>query len=249
VLNNIAVATYAKVGGIPWRVKEPTLANNCILGLSFHIVRDKDVSHPNHTLVGTAEILDEFGRHLTLRVSAQAVPKDTVKRFERRFKSLYVPQQLIETLIKNALNSTQWPGRTPPSRLVLHKTTAFHPEEIAGIQAAFEQLEIDTEYALVHIKEDTVQRVYRQDDKSSVRGMLLTLRDDIPEVVLWPVGKVPTRFWDKGEYQYSEKSGSKIGTADPVAIYLDPKSRCTDFGAVDAAKQVLAVCRRSLASF
>jgi hypothetical protein len=245
VLNNIAVATYTKAGGVPWRVKHPTISNSCILGLSFHIVREKDASKAHRTIVGVAEILDEFGRHLTMRVSRANVPRDTLKQFQREFKSLYVPRELMETLVKNALSSTQWPGRTSPTRLVVHKTTAFHEEEKTGLQAALEQLEMDVGYALVHIKEETVQRVYRETDKRAVRGMLLTLRDDIPEVVLWTVGRVPTRYWDRKEsgYVYREKSGSRIGTSDPIAVYLDPASRCADFGVVDAAKQVLAATK------
>jgi argonaute-like protein implicated in RNA metabolism and viral defense len=243
VLHNIAVGTYAKAGGVPWRVKHPTISNSCILGLSFHVVGKKDVSQPHRTIVGVAEILDEFGRHLTMKVSQASVSQDVIRQFRREFRSLYVPHDLMETLVKEALSSTQWPDRTPPTRLVVHKTTAFHDEETTGLQSALEELEMNVEYALVHIREETVQRVYRESDKDTVRGMLLTFRDDVPEAVLWTVGKVPSRYRERGEYQYYEKSGSKIGTSDPVAVHLDPASQCSDFSVADAAKQVLALTK------
>lgn len=245
VLHNLAVATYAKAGGIPWMIRYPTLNNSCILGLSFHKVRAENSSQKDRTIVGVAELLDEFGRHLTMKVSQEDVSQDIIKEFQRKFKSLYVPKDLMENLIKDALQSTQWPGRTVPSRLVLHKTTPFHEQEISGLQAALEALEVKMDYALVHVKEETVQRVYREGDKNSVRGLVLTLRDDIPEAVLWTVGKVPSRYWDKDahDYQYDEKSGTRIGTSDPIAIYLDPASHSSEFKAVDAAKQVFALTK------
>lgn len=245
VLHNIAVATYAKAGGMPWRVKHPTITNSCTLGLSFHILKKIDPSQTNRTIVGIAELLDEYGRHLTIKTSHANVTQEIVSKFRREFRSLYVPRDLMEALVKDALDVTQWPGRTVPVRLVVHKTTPFHEEEIAGLQAALEKLELNIEYALVHIREDTVQRVYREKDKEAVRGMLLTLRDDIPEVILWPVGKVPSKYWDKNkrEYEFFEKSGTKIGTSDPISIYLNPASRCSSFTVVDAAKQVHALSK------
>jgi hypothetical protein len=231
VLHNLAVAIYAKAGGIPWRIRYPTLNNSCVLGLSFHKVKVEDPSQPDRTIVGVAELLDEFGRHLTMKVSQKDVSQDIIKDFQRKFKSLYVPKDLMENLIKDTLQSTQWPGRTVPSRLVLHKTTPFHEQEISGLQAALEALEVKMDYALVHVKEETVQRVYREGDKNSVRGLVLTLRDDIPEAVLWTVGKVPSKSWDKDkrDYRYYEKSGTKIGTSDPIAVYLDPASHSSEF--------------------
>jgi hypothetical protein len=245
VLHNIAVGTYAKAGGVPWRVKHPTINNSCILGLSFHIVRKKEASQTHRTIVGVAEVLDEFGQHLTMKVSQVDVSQDVVKQFQREHTSLYVPRGWMKNLVKDALSSTLWPSRIPPTRLVVHKTTAFHEEEISGLQTALEELEVNIEYALVHIKEETVQRVYREADKNAVRGLLLVLRDDIPEVVLWTVGKVPSKYWNKseGDYAYFEKSGTKIGTSDPIAVYLDSASRCSDFNVVDAARQVLALTK------
>ena len=123
VLHNIAVAMYAKAGGMPWRVKYPTINNSCTLGLSFHLVRSKDSSQPTRTIIGIAEVLDEYGQHLSMKVSQANILQEAIKQFEREFRSLYVPKDLMESLVKNSLQSTQWPGRTPPQRLIIHKTT------------------------------------------------------------------------------------------------------------------------------
>lgn len=243
VLHNLAVATYAKVGGVPWRVKDKTFANSCVMGLSFHKVKPQDRSQPERTIVGVAEILDEYGRHLTMNVAQQAVSNDSIKEFQREFKSLYVPEDLMETLVKDALEVTQWPNRTVPARLVIHKTTDFHEEEVSGIQSALEALELNMEYALIHVKEETVQRVYRSDDKNTVRGLLLTLNDEIPEAILWTVGKVPFKFIQDGQWVYKEKSGTRLGTSDPIAVYLDPDSRCSNWNVVEAAQQVFALTK------
>lgn len=243
VLHNLAVATYAKAGGVPWLVKNSTFANSCIVGLSFHKVRPQDSSQPMRTIVGVAEVLDEFGRHLTMNVAQADVANDSIKQFQREFNSLYVPSDLMESLVKNALRTTQWPNRTAPTRLIIHKTTDFHEEEISGIQSSLEALQMNVEYALVHVKEETVQRVYRNDDKHTVRGLLLTLNDEIHEAVLWTVGRIPSKYKQNNEYVYYEKSGTKLGTSDPIAVYLDPASRCSSFNVVEAAKQVFALTK------
>lgn len=243
VLHNIAVATYAKAGGVPWQLRQSPLANTLVLGLSFHLVRARDSTETHRTIVGVAEVLDEFGRHLAMQVSRQETSTEAIQKFKREYRSLYVPKGLMENLVKYALRPTQWPGRQLPKRLVVHKTTPFHEEEITGLQAALEDIQADLEFALVHIKEETVQRVYRESDKLALRGLLLTLRDDIPESVLWTVGKVPQRWKQGSEYKYGEKSGSKIGTSDPIAIHLSKASRCPGFNVTDASRQVFALTK------
>jgi hypothetical protein len=245
VLRNFAVASYAKVGGIPWQLKAPVITNSCVIGISFQILKTASSSPGQRTIIGVAEMVDEFGSHLTMGVSTAEVADEDVRRFQREFNALYVPSDLMEQLIKGVLSRYgHRPDLALPERLIIHKTTAFHEEEISGLQAGLEQLEADIEYALVHIKEDTIHRVYRETDKKAVRGMLLTLRNDLPQAVLWTVGKVPCRYRKKdGTWQYYEKSGTKIGTSDPIVVHLDKASRCPEFDVVKAASQVLALTK------
>jgi len=243
VLNNFAVASYAKAGGLPWQLKYPVITNSCIIGVSFHLLRATS-SQEQRTVVGVAEMIDEFGTHLNMAVSTVEVAHEEIRQFRRDLNALYVPSDLMEQLIKNALSRySHRPDLALPERLIVHKTSAFHEEEISGLQAALEELEADIEYALVHIKEETIHRVYRETDKEAVRGMLLTLRDDFPEAVLWTVGKVPFRYRKDGNWEYYEKSGTKIGTSDPIVVYLDQASRCPNFDLRKAASQVLGLTK------
>ncbi len=73
--------------------------------------------------------------------------------------------------------------------------------------------------------------------------MLLTLRDDFPEAVLWTVGKVPFRYKKDGAWEYYEKSGTKIGTSDPIVVHLDQASRCPSFDLRKAALQILGLTK------
>lgn len=244
VLNNFAVASYAKVGGIPWQLKSPVITNSCIVGVSFHLLKAISLSQHQRTIIGIAEMVDEFGLHLNMSVSQVEVPYEEIKRFRREFNALYVPRDLMEQLIKDVLSKfSHRPDLALSERLIIHKTTAFHEEEISGLQAALEELEADVEYALVHIKEETIHRAYREEDKEAVRGMLLTLRDDFPEAVLWTVGKVPFRYKKDGVWEYYEKSGTKIGTSDPIVVHLDQASRCPSFDLRKAARQVLGLTK------
>lgn len=244
VLNNFAVASYAKVGGIPWQLESPVITNSCIVGLSFHLLKATSPAQSQRTIIGIAEMVDEFGLHLDMSVSQAEVPYEEIKRFRQEFNALYVPKDLMEQLIKDILSRfSHRPDLAVPERLIIHKSSAFHEKEISGLQAALEELEVDVEYALVHIKEETIHRVYREEDKEAVRGMLLTLRDDFPEAVLWTVGKVPFRYKKDGAWEYYEKSGTKIGTSDPIAIHLDQASRCPSFDLRKAALQVLGLTK------
>jgi hypothetical protein len=248
VLNNFAVASYAKVGGIPWQLKCPVITNSCVVGFSFHLLKATSPSQRQRTIIGIAEIIDEFGTHLSMTVSKAEVATEKIKRFRKQFRqefnALYVPSDLMEQLIKDVLSKfSNRPDRTLPQRLIIHKTTAFHEEEMSGLQAALEELKADVEYALVHIKEETIHRVYREKDKEVIRGMLLTLRDDFPEAVLWTVGKVPFRYWEDGAWKYYEKSGAKIGTSDPIVVHLDKASKCLGFDFRRAAFQVLGLTK------
>lgn len=245
VLNNFAVASYAKVGGIPWQLKSPIITNSCVMGISFHLLRAPLPSQSQRTIVGIAEMVDEFGIHLNMAVSTVEVAYEKIKQFRREFNALYVPIDLMQQLIEGVLSKfSHRPDLALPERLIIHKTTLFHEEEISGLQAALEELEADMEYALVHIKEETIHRVYREEDKEAVRGMLLTLRDDFPEAILWTVGKVPFRYRQSdGAWEYYEKSGTKIGTSDPIVVHLNQASRCPSFDLRKAALQVLGLTK------
>jgi len=244
VLNNFAVASYAKAGGIPWQLESPAITNSCIVGVSFHLLKATPPSQGQRTVIGIAEMVDEFGLHLNMSVSQVEVPYEQIKQFRREFNALYVPRDLMERLVKDVLSKfSHRPDLALPERLIIHKTTSFHEEEISGLQAALEELRADMEYALVHIKEETIHRVYREEDKGAVRGMLLTLRDDFPEAVLWTVGKVPFRYKKDGAWEYYEKSGTKIGTSDPIVVHLDQASRCPSFDLRKAALQILGLTK------
>lgn len=248
VLNNFAVASYAKVGGIPWQLKSPIITNSCVVGISFHLLRATLPSQSQRTIVGIAEMVDEFGIHLNMAVSTAEVAYEKIKQFRKQFRqefnALYVSKDLMERLVKDVLSKFgHRPDLALPQRLIIHKTTAFHEEEISGLQAALEELEADVEYALVHIKEETIHRVYREEDKEAVRGMLFTLRDDFPEAVLWTVGKVSFRYKKDGAWKHYEKSGTKIGTSDPIVVHLDQASRCPSFDLRKTTRQVLALTK------
>jgi hypothetical protein len=96
VLNNFAVASYTKVGGVPWQLKSPVITNCCIVGLSFHLLRATSPPQQQRTIVGIAEMVDEFGLHLNMSVSQAEVAQEKIKQFRREFNALYVPRDLME---------------------------------------------------------------------------------------------------------------------------------------------------------
>lgn len=243
VLQNFALASYAKIGGKPWSLRDPIITNSIIIGLSFHLLPQTSSQEEQRTILGIGQIIDQYGFYLTMHTSSRNVSDDVLRAFRKQFRSLYIPNELIQNLITGILQKfTSRPDLSLPERIIVHKTTPYHDEEILGLQAAMEEHEIN-EYAFIHIQENSIHRVYRESDKDAVRGMFLTFRDDFPEAILWTVGKVPSRFRKENEWQYYDKSGTKLGTSDPISLHLESASRMEKFDLRRAAMQILGLTK------
>ena len=63
--------------------------------------------------------------------------------------------------IKKYLQRT---NQTVPSKLIIHKTTPYHPEEVQGIKDGMAGAGFQGEFAMVHLKNDTGYKTYRKDN-------------------------------------------------------------------------------------
>lgn len=245
VLNNFAVGVYSKYGGTPWRLKDPRFANTLVLGISFHYVRPTRFDAPERTIFGFSEIVDEYGHHVGMTVNPLTLKTKEFKDLYQH-KSLFIPQKQIQTLIENSI--AKYKQRTndfSPSKIIIHKTSFYHAQELKGIKEGLKKAGFKGEYALVHLQNETGYRMYRENDYRSMRGILLKPEPKNPYGVLWTLGRIPSQFWDKteGKMKYFEKSGVKIGTASPIGILIHKDSNMKEMDFDYVAELTLALTK------
>ena len=122
---NIATSIYYKARGIPWRPTDLP-RNVCFVGISFHHMKKRS-------------------GHLVYASVAQAYSTD-VQPFASRARissmisgatgSLISTTSQAKNLLDDVLFQYGERAGVMPDRVVIHKTTTYQPEEIAGFKAA-----------------------------------------------------------------------------------------------------------------
>lgn len=159
---NFSTALYYKSGPtIPWKlVSGPPRPQSCALGIAFY--RSRDYQSLNTSL---AQIFDELGNGLILR----GTPVD----LDRDDRNPHLTEDQAATLFTRALDEYRIAMKTMPARVVVHKSSSFTPEEIAGFDAAARALRIDTVDLLTVI--GSKLRVFRHGQYPPYRGTLVSL--------------------------------------------------------------------------
>ena len=115
---NLSTAIFYKANGKPWRLaKLPT--DTCYVGVSFF----RDKLHPTKDIqiIYGAGFLRILGKGLVLRGTEVGIDEHT--------KQPYLKKDQAKTLLANAITKYSTKVRQNPSRIVIHKTTKFSPEE------------------------------------------------------------------------------------------------------------------------
>lgn len=122
---NFCVALYYKGGGFPWRLAEAR-QGTCYIGISFY--KEPSAEGP-HIRTSLAQVFTHTGEGLVLRGSRFAWD-------ERRGKSPHLSEETAYSLLTEALDLYKRQMRQFPSRLVLHKSSRYWPDELAGFKKA-----------------------------------------------------------------------------------------------------------------
>lgn len=159
---NFSTALYYKSGPtIPWKlIRNPSQPASCAVGVAFY--RSRDYQSLNTSL---AQIFDELGNGLILR----GTPVDISQ--EDRNPHLTADQASV--LLIRALEEYRVAMKTMPARVVVHKSSAFTPEEICGFDAAAQDLRIHTVDFVTVL--DSKLRLFRQGQYPPYRGTFLSL--------------------------------------------------------------------------
>jgi hypothetical protein len=140
VLENVALASYAKVGGTPWVVANPAQKNQLVLGLS----RVQD--HNNRYLVGFVTLFTQDGDFILMHSKAPVIKWSDYVRG-------------LSNLICEAIEEYESLKGCPDSIIVhLHKRPGNM--ELEAIDDALSTVGNDIAYALLHLNEYSNFRLF-----------------------------------------------------------------------------------------
>lgn len=181
-LSNMGLATYAKLGGIPWLLRaDPTTTHELVVGLASTWVRESRLSQ-GERLVGITTVFSGDGSYFLHTVS-KAVSFDSYS--DAMLESL-------RTSIDRVRRERNW-QKGERVRLIFH---AFKPlkdtEAIAVKQLAEELADFQLEFAFLHVADDTKLQLFNRHSQGvpigqtgklkglyvPERGMIVALSDD-----------------------------------------------------------------------
>lgn len=162
---NLHTALYYKAGGVPWRVQRTSGdLDSLYVGVSFYHSAGRDEVHTS-----VAQVFDERGEGVVVRGGPAA------RRKEDRQPHLRRPD--AEDLLGSALDTYQREHHHFPARVVLHKTSQFDDEEVAGFEAAADQRHIYHLELLWIVDASEGTRLFRNGDYPVLRGTFATIAD------------------------------------------------------------------------
>ena len=175
---NLATSLFYKAGKEPWRPAD--LPNNtCFVGISFHHLkrREGDVVY--------ASVAQAFSNEIEpFALKGSMIPHD-----QRRDRQPYLNEEQAASLITDVLDKYEGSAGVLPTRLVIHKTSEYQPEEEAGFRKAADARVPVSD--LIWMR-STAFRLIRRGTQEPWRGTLCTLGD---ESYLFTSGYVP--WWDE----------------------------------------------------
>lgn len=140
ILSNLALASYAKVGGTPWVVADTHDRRELVMGIS----RAQDADE--RFVVGFVTLFNQDGDFLFLN------SQTPVARWEDYVSSL-------ESMVVDAYRDyTQAFGI--PESLIVHFHKRPGEREIIAINHALQQLSVELPYAMVHLNEFSLFRMF-----------------------------------------------------------------------------------------
>jgi hypothetical protein len=172
---NLHTAIYYKAGGTPWRLN--ILRGDiktCFIGVSFY--RDLHDSNLNTSM---AQVFNQRGEGVIVRGASV--------RLSRKLRSPHLNSESSLDLLKSALEIYKSEHFHLPARVVIHKSSEFYNEELAGFNGACDELGVQIR-DFISLSNSKV-RLLRHGDYPVLRGSALKLSRDT--FTLYTNGSIP----------------------------------------------------------
>lgn len=175
---NLATSLFYKSGHEPWRPADLP-GNTCFIGISFHHLkrREGDVVY--------ASVAQAFSNE----IEPFALKGSTISHDQRREKQPYLNEAQASDLMKDVLDKYEALAGMRPTRVVVHKTSMYQPEEDKGFRSIAEARVPACD--LVWLR-STAFRLIRKGMQEPWRGTLCSIGS---ENYLFTSGYVP--WWDE----------------------------------------------------
>lgn len=143
-LSNMALATYSKLGGIPWLLKsDPTIAHELVIGMGSCYIGNSRLGE-RERIVGVVSMFNGSGMYFVSSLS-KAVP---IEEYQAALLSA------LEAGIKKACKDMNW-QKGDHMRLIFHSFKPMKDVEADAVKDLAAQLkDFDVEYAFLHIAEN-----------------------------------------------------------------------------------------------
>jgi len=170
---NLATGLYYKAKGRPWRLAKLP-AGTCYIGVSFF----RDLRSPDRRLqTSMAQVFTHSGDGFVLRGSEVMLDEGS--------KEAHLSEPQAKELLSGVLRKYRDKAGVDAHRVVIHKTSGFSSNEVAGFLSEIG----DRPYDLVSFHEDDPVRLLRYGDFPVLRGTLLSLTKD--DYLLYTTGYIP----------------------------------------------------------
>lgn len=223
VIGNLALASYAKIGGTPWVVASDNGQNEVIIGVSRAIDRNQGVA------VGFVTLFTGDGDFLYMGSKAPVIPWP--KRGKKEEEKKYILQ--MKELITEALDFYK-EAQGPPDSVVIHLCKRPGPLETIAARSASEDWDIP--YAIIHINDDTTFRLFDTAHSTYVPRTGLTVMLNSRAALLLLDGRV------NGERK-------KRGMPRLIEVSMDPRSTMPEEKFPRLVKQVMSLARMNWRGF
>ncbi len=174
---NFTVASYYKATGIPWKISQLD-DETCYVGLSFYTELEDQKMNTRCSMA-----------HVYLRTGESQVIRGRPFRWDRenKGKPYLTSADLASEIITDVVSLyKRQHNNQNPKRVVIHKSSPFHTEEIDGFNEALANIET-VDY--VHINEHSGIRFFpKGEDYPPIRGTFIYSGD---QALLYTTGYIP----------------------------------------------------------
>jgi hypothetical protein len=174
---NISVAALYKGTGSPWKLADLDM-NTCYVGIAFYV----EVGEESNLRAAMAQVYLRTGE-------SQVIRGKPFKWTDTRHRDPTLTEEQAHDILEDVVELYRDQWHRDPSRVVVHKRSAFRPTEITGFTSAVDKT---AKLDLVHVYHTSSTRLYHLDRECGyppMRGTLLT-KDGTPDGVLYTSGFV-----------------------------------------------------------